>query len=187
MTTPFFIATERFSRSDGKQWQAYFEWARIPALVEVVSLDGALCPRIVTELSEEDWSHTVCEDYRLYYFWHLDYLMTRVRGVSSRNILGVYRNPSTHSVEPPAKGDFEFLGFDLIDEQTQISALTNCGGFPDVFRNEELNRFGLIDGFGRACEVRRVLAELHPEDHHAQCEMYAIWRLKEAEIVDGSK
>jgi hypothetical protein len=73
------------------------------------------------------------------------------------------------------------VGYDLIEEQTQISALTNCGGFPDVFRNEELNRFGLIDNFERASKVRSLLVQRHPEEHHAQCEMYAIWRLNESE------
>jgi hypothetical protein len=73
--------------------------------------------------------------------------------------------------------EFRFLGCDLIEERTQISALSNCGGFPDVFGNDELNRCGLIDSFERAYEVRRLLAERHPEEAHAQCEMYTIWRL----------
>ena len=72
------------------------------------------------------------------------------------------------------------MGYDLIDDQTQVSALTNCGGFPDVFRNDELNRFGLIDEFNRAREVKTQLAERYPEEAHAKCEMYAIWRLNES-------
>jgi hypothetical protein len=47
----------------------------------------------------------------------------------------------------------------LIEESTQISARNNCGGFPDVFANAELNRFGLMRDFQRASEVRRLLAE----------------------------
>jgi hypothetical protein len=77
--------------------------------------------------------------------------------------------------------DFSFIGYDLIEEQTQISALTNCGGFPDVFQNEELNRFGLVNGFERAQEIRSFLAERHPKEPHAQCEVYAIWRLNESD------
>jgi hypothetical protein len=67
-----------------------------------------------------------------------------------------------------------------ITEHTQISALTNCGGFPDVFQNHELNRFGLIEDFDRVSEIRRQLAEHHPEEPHANCELYAVWRLEEA-------
>ena len=185
MTTPLFIATERFDPSDGEKWQKYCEWANIPGLVEVVSFDWLLCKHLIKEFRDEDWHHIVCEDFRLDYFYHLDYLKERIQDVTRRNVLGLYRNPEAHITVPPAPGDFGFIGYDLIEEQTQISALTNCGGFPDVFRNDELNRFGLIDCFERACEVRRLLAERHPEEAHAGCEMYAIWRLKESE-PDGA-
>ncbi len=181
MTTPLFIATERFDPTDGEKWQKYCEWAKIPSLVEVVSLDALLCGHIIKEFQDEDWKHIVCEDFRLDYFLHFDYLKRRVKDVPRRNILGLYRNPEAHITRPPAADDFGFVGYDLIEEQTQISALTNCGGFPDVFRNDELNRFGLIDSFDRARQVRSALAERHPEEAHAQCEMYAIWRLRESE------
>jgi hypothetical protein len=78
---------------------------------------------------------------------------------------------------PPA-GGFDFIGYDLVEEITQISALTNCGGFPDCFCNAELNRFGLLDRFDRATEIRRHLLEHHPKEPHANCELYAIWRLQ---------
>ena len=179
MTVPIFIATERFDPSDGEKWQKYIAWANIPGLVEVVSLDSLLCKHLVTDLCDEDWGHIVNEDFRLDYFYHLNYLKSRIQGVPRRNVLGLYRNPEAHVVVPPAQGDFAFMGYDLIDEQTQISALTNCGGFPDVFSNDELNQCGLIESFERASEVRRLLAESHPEEPHAKCEMYALWRLIE--------
>lgn len=181
MPAPLFIATERFDPSDGERWEKYSQWARIPAMTEIVSLDAALCPCLIDTPQQEDWQHIVCEDFRLDYFYNLDYLKQRVQDIRRRNILGLYRNPEAHIVAAPAPGDFGFIGYDLIEERTQISAVTNCGGFPDVFRNEELNLFGLIDSFDRACEVRRLLAERHPEDAHARCEMYAIWRLNESE------
>jgi hypothetical protein len=181
MATPLFIATECFDPADGEKWRRYFQWAKIPALREVVSLDALLCGRIIKELQHEDWQHIVCEDFRLDYFIHLDYLKGRIQNVRRRNVLGLYRSAETHITVAPAAGDFCFVGYDLIDEQTQISALTNCGGFPDVFRNDELNRFGLIDDYGRALDVRRSLAERHPGESHTRCEMYALWRLKESE------
>jgi hypothetical protein len=181
MNIPLFIAIERFDASDGDKWQRYVEWARIPNLVEIVSLDSMLCPRLVRELKVEDWTHIVCENYRLDYFLHLDYLDQRTQATRRRNILGVYRNPTAHIIQSPAPQDFRFLGYDLIEEQTQISALTNCGGFPDVFDNSELNSVGLIEGFDRASEIQRMLAQRHPEEPHAQCVPYAIWRLVETE------
>ena len=181
MVPPLFIATEPFGPSNGQKWESYCLWAKIPGLVELVCLDSMLCPHLATERKAEDWDHVVCEDFRLDYFYDLDYLMRRVQQVPRRNILGLYRNPENHVVAAPASGDFCFLGYDLIEEKTQISALTNCGGFPDVFRNDELDYFGLIDSFDRACEVRRTLSVHHPNEQHAQCEMYAVWRLHETE------
>ena len=54
MATPLFIATERFDPTDGENWQKYCEWAKIPALVEVVSLDALLCGRIIEEFQDEE-------------------------------------------------------------------------------------------------------------------------------------
>lgn len=148
-------------------------------LIEVVSLDSLLCKRLIKEFRDEDWDHIVCDDFRSDYFYHLDYLRQRFNDVSRRNILGVYRNPKVHIAVAPAADDFDFIGYDLIEELTQISAFTNCGGFPNVFRNEELNRFGLINSIDRADEIRHLLAERYPEKPHAQCEMYPLWRLNE--------
>lgn len=179
MIEPLFIATERFDPSDGEGWQKYSAWAKIPSLTEVVSLDLSLCPRLIGEISDEDWNHIVNADFRLHYFYHLDYLMTRIKDIPGRNVLGLYRNATMHIDKVPGNGDFRFLGYDLIEEQTRISALTNCGGFPDVFDNEELNCFGLLGKFERASEVRSLLKEKHPEEPHANCELYAVWRLNE--------
>lgn len=177
MPTPLFIATESFGPSDGERWTHHFEWARIPALVEVVSLDTLPCPRLIARPEAEDGHHIVCEDFRLDYHFHLDDVQQRVAGVGQRNILGLYRNPEAHVASAPGPGDLVFCGCDLIEEQTQVSALTNCGGFSEAFPNDELNRFGLPAGFDRAREVRHLLAERYPREPHAQCEMYALWRL----------
>jgi hypothetical protein len=179
MIEPLFIATKRFDPSDREKWRSYCEWAKIPGLEEIVSLDGMLCEPLITEFEDADWSHMVNENFRLGYFYHLDYLKGRVRDVVRRNILGLYRNPETPIESAPAPESFIFIGHDLIEEQTGISALTNCGGFPDVFSNEGLRPFGLIKKFDRASEVKQLLAKRHPKEPHAQCELYAIWRLNE--------
>src|ERR1044071_301195 len=179
MSSPLFTATERFDQFDGQAWKKYIEWAKIPSLIEVVSLDSSLCKRVVNEFSEEDWKQVVCEDYGSFYFKGLDYLLMRVQSINRRNILGLYRNPEMHIVTAPLNRDFKFMGYDLVEDRTQISALTNCGGFPDVFDNEALNPCGLISDFEYARKVRELLAKTHPEEPHANCEMYAVWRLNE--------
>ena len=177
--TPLFIATQRFDPSDGETWSRYLAWARIPNLTEVVSLDGMLCPHIVHDFNDEDWNHNVLEDFRLDYFLDLDYLLRRVAGVSRKNILGLYRNPQTDIRIAPGPGHFVFLGHDLVEEATQISALSNCGGFPQTFSNDELNQFGLISDFSRASQIHKQLPERNPQEPHAERELYAIWRLIE--------
>jgi hypothetical protein len=179
MLRPLYVATERFGPEDGDRWDHYIQWAKIPALTEVVGLDCMLCRRLLDEINDEDWKHIVIESFRSGYFYHLDYLLARVADLKRRNILGVYRNPDHHISEPPGSREFVFMGYDLIDEQTQISSLTNCGGFPEVFSNEELNACGLLPEFARATEVRRLLKEAFPKEPHAQTELYAIWRLNE--------
>lgn len=175
--TPLFIATERFDPSDGDRWSTYVESAKIPNLVEVVSLDHMLCGHLICDLQDDDWKHIVNDDFRLDYFYHLDYLLARAAGMTRRNVLGLYRNPGTHIDVAPAAGPFVFMGYDLIEDQTQISAMTNCGGFPEVFSNDELNQSGLLPTFPRAREVRKLLSEVYPQEPHAKCEMYAVWRL----------
>jgi hypothetical protein len=101
------------------------------------------------------------------------------RGFKLDGILGLYRNPESHITQSPGQGNFVFIGYDLVDEVMQVSALTNCGGFPKAFSNQELTPQGLIQDYGRAVQVRVALAEAYPEEHHAQCELYAIWRLNE--------
>jgi hypothetical protein len=176
---PLFVARERFDASDGDRWEGCARWAKIPNLIEVVSLDTMLCPTILPDLSDEDWQHNVQEDFRLNYFYDLDYLIRRTAGILRRNILGLYRNPESHISSPPGSGTFGFLGYDLVEDATNISALTKCGGFPETFSNDELNEYGLITDFSRASEVRRLLPERNPAEPHAKCELYAIWRLVE--------
>ena len=179
MNEPLFIATERFDPTDGEKWQKYFEWAKIPKLKEVVGLDTCLSGRLIRDISDEDWKHIAGNDGPPIFFSNLNYLLQRVQGTVRRNILGAYRNPAAHINALPGRRGFVFVGYDLIEDATQISALTNCGGFSEVFTNEELNCCGLISEFERAVEIQRLLLEKNPEEPHADCQLYAIWRLIE--------
>jgi hypothetical protein len=104
-----------------------------------------------------------------------DFLVRQVRGVERKNVLCVFRNPVERPVAPSV-ADFEFPGYDLVDVENNNSALTNCGGFPDVFAKSELSRVGLVPELGRAIEVQRRLRSLYPEEHHANCHVWGIFR-----------
>ena len=75
--------------------------------------------------------------------------------------------------------DMAFLGYDLIDSVSGISALTNCGGFSESFDNQELNRYGLISEYPRAKQIQTALLINNPDEPHADTEFWAIWKLEE--------
>lgn len=72
-----------------------------------------------------------------------------------------------------------------------ISALTNCGGFPDVFANSELSHVWLIADFDRVAEIQDMLRRIHLEERHADCDIWTIsrWqgddRLRHPTIASG--
>ena len=173
---PWSIATTTFTARGGESWQKYVAWSGLTQLDEVVSLDPMLCPTLLPEIRYEYWPHIVNEDFMLNFFIDLKFLLAQLSGVAERNLLCVYRNPPTPP--PPCIGSvkFEFLGYDLVDVEASASALTNCGGFPDVFDNAELSSKGLLTSHARALQVQSELRVRHPEEHHANCHVWAVCR-----------
>lgn len=181
--TPWYIATERFSPDSGGAWDKFVDWSGLDHLDEVVSLDPMLSPSLFhhDSIPDDHWPHIVNEDYLLDFFVDLPFLLAQVDAIGGRddcNLLAVYRNPESHPSAPPADGDlrFEFLGYDLVDTYRSASALTNCGGFPEAFDGRELNPFGLLPSFERAVAVRASLREAYPDEAHADCHLWAIFR-----------
>ena len=170
-----YIAKERFDPSRGTEWTKYIEWSGLTQLTEVVTLDGMLGPVALGETKDSYWPHIVNEDWMLDFFVDLEFLLSQLADTNELNILSVIRKPSTdvHSID---WGGFIFLGYDLLDQEGSISALTNCGGFPDVFANSELSQFGLIPDFDRAVEIQDMLRRKLPEDRHAHCDIWAFSR-----------
>ena len=68
------------------------------------------------------------------------------------------------------------MGYDLVDIQSSASALTNCGGFPKAFSNGELSEKGLLRSQERARQVQAELRLQYPDDIHANCHLWAIFR-----------
>jgi hypothetical protein len=172
---PWYIATERFTSGD-EGWKRYVEWSGLSHLDEVVSLDPLLCPTLIRGVKDEYWPYIVNEDFLLNFFVDLEYLLTQLPSGVERNLLCVYRNPASPPPSPSGPVDFELLGYDLVDVAASASALTNCGGFPDVFDTGELSSKGLLASLPRANEVQSQLRAKHPEEHHANCHVWAILR-----------
>lgn len=171
----WFTARRKFGPGN-PGWDEYIKWSGLSQLVEVCSLDTMLNLSLFQELTAEDWQHNIHEDFCISYFREADYVMERLRSeTESINILGVAREPD----HQPRLADqrFVFCGYDLIGEG-DISALTNCGGFEKAFDNAQLSEMGLLDQYETARTVQDALRYHYPDEHHADCNLWAIWRLE---------
>ena len=177
---PFmYSAVRRFDPSCGEPWQDFIKWSGLTQLREVVSLDSILCPRICEELTEEDWRHNVQEDHKLHLFYDLEYLLGRAAGTQGVNILALMQNPTEDDVRSFSDDRFAFRGFDLMDLQLGNSALVGCGGFPKAFSPDDLSECGLLTDHAKASLVQKLLRKEYPDCFDADCDVWAIWQMKE--------
>jgi hypothetical protein len=173
---PWFIATERCTSQD-PAWEGYVAWSGLSQLDEVVSLDHLLCPTILPTIEEHYWPYVVAADYMGHFFVDLEFLLKQIPERREVNLLCVYYKPQASPPPYCGRVKFEFLGYDLVEVNGGgISALTNCGGFPDVFANSELSSKGLLTSHERAWRVQADLLAKHPEEPHADCDVWAISR-----------
>jgi hypothetical protein len=174
---PLYIVTQRFGPTDGERWNEYVAWARLPQLTELVTLDDMLCPHAIPSPAAEDWPHVVAEDFLLHFFTDLQHLLRRVGSLAGRNVLCVHREPGSQP-QPPGALPWQFEGCDLLDRHAGPSALTNCGGFPLAFANDELTPHGLLPSLERARDVQRALRQHYPSEPHADCHVWAVFRAR---------
>ena len=171
--TAVYSAVTRFD-PDRDDWQKYIDWSGLTHLREVISLDGILCPSVIQELTDEDWQFNVHEDYKTHLFRDLDYLLRKVAGNEQINVLAVMQEPTTKALRSFTDPGFVFRGFDLTDGS--ISALVNCGGFDQAFKNKELSEYGLLTDHAKALNVQQLLRSEYPDEPHAECDVWAIWQ-----------
>ena len=178
--SPWYIAVRPFGPADGERWTRFVEWSGLSHLGELVSIDDLLCKHVVdvSTFTAEDWRHNVQEDFVLDFFVDLDHLMQRVAQMGRVNILAAKRAPDEECAHAFRDARFRFRGYDLVEPGCGPSALTDCGGFPLAFKNDELNWFGLLDNFARAVEVQAALERIYPDVHRGLWDVWAIWRME---------
>lgn len=175
---PLYIVAERFGPATSESaWNRYVHWSTLHQLTELVSLDSILCGPVIREIVDDDWPHIVNADFMFHFFTDLDYLVRRVGHLRERNLLCVYKNPASHPDGPTTNQfRFGFEGYDLVEVGAGPSALVNCGGFRRAFSNDELSVHGLLPSLARASEVQRSLRREYPDEPHASCDVWAIFR-----------
>ena len=178
-----FTATMRFDKDAdifGFSWDQYVRWSGLSHLTEVVSLDHILNKVVVIPDYEnpDDWNYIFSADeMSTGLFTSLDFVLSRLKAGVTFNLLRVVVNPH-EDCGLVASDDFDFIGYDLLDRDFAVSALTNCGGFDETFLPKDLNDKGLIDDFAFARKVHQMLPVHNPEEFHAVTHILAIWRHK---------
>lgn len=165
---------------DGMSWQKYMEWSKLAHLTELVSLDRMLNEHLVEPDRDDayDWNYIhIVDQYETGFFTSLDFVLKRLKAKEKFNLLTVVIEPEQDCRNIPVDG-YEFVGYDLLDKDFSISALTNCGGFDESFLPTDLNEKGLIDDFASAYDIKKRLLENNPDEHHADTNVIAIWRHK---------
>jgi hypothetical protein len=171
-------AVERFGPHDGDKWTNYIKWSKLFHLKELISLDGMLCPSIIDADFDKDTDYLIWEDYTSDQYISLEYLKNKVAEVNptSYRLLSVVKEPP-EICEKVQLNNFDFVGYDLIETEGDVSALTNCGGFDETFSPSDLNKYGLIQTHQEAYKIKEALLKNNPNEHHADCYVWAIWSM----------
>ena len=163
---------------DGMSWVKYIEWSKLTHLTELVSLDGMLNEILVEPDYEnaDDWNYIqTIEQYQTNFFTTSEFVFKRIKYKDKFNLLTVVLEPDIDCKDIKID-NYEFVGYDLLDQDFNISALTNCGGFDETFLPADLNDKGLIYDFKKAYEIKKRLLENNPDEHHANTNIIAVWR-----------
>ncbi|WP_235831867.1 hypothetical protein [Paenimyroides viscosum] len=159
-------------------WEKYKNWSKIFQLDELVSLDAMLNEDLVEPNydNEEDWkSIHIVDLVQTGFYNNIDYVISKSSKKEKFNLLAVLVEPE-YECSYIILEEYEFIGYDLLDQDFSISALTNCGGFDETFLPSELNNKGLLNSLDKSKDIQKRLFENNPEEHHADTNVIAVWR-----------
>lgn len=173
-------AYDQYYDQDGMSWDKYLQWSKLSHLTELISLDASLNEVLVQPDHDniDDWKFIVVDDeFETGFFTSLDYVLLKISAGNRFNLLTVVKEPE-EICESIDITDFDFIGYDLLDKDYNVSALSNCGGFDETFLPKDINQYGLIDRYEKAFDIRKRVSENNPDEHHADCNVIAVWRHK---------
>ncbi len=178
MAEIWFTAMRKFDPSRGAEWDQYVAWVGRPQLKECITLDVMSRAEEVQHLIAADWEHNVQQHFLTHLFRDLDYLLERCASNRDRlNILAACMEPPSEARELFDDPRFQFGGYDLMG-YGDISAVTNCVGYDEAFQANEVSEVNLFDSLSFARQVQERLPEVYPNDHHASCDLWAVWKMR---------
>lgn len=165
--------------SENSGWNNYVQWSKLSHVKEIITLDTNLAdvtfsPDMEIETTYQ-YAVTIQNGYFTYCYNDLDYVLSNNKESVNYHVLAVVLNP-TKNCEKINLKNFSFIGYDLLDQSNDTSALTNCGGLNNAFSPSDLNEFGLINEFDKAYAINKKLFDEKPEEYHADTNMWALWR-----------
>jgi hypothetical protein len=178
MASVVYTAVQRFDPETRSDWSKFIASMGPAHLREVISLDALLCPTFFQHLDDNDWKFNVQVDFKTHLFYDLEHVIVRAAG-ENMNVLALIEEPLAEDVAGFHDTRFDFAGFDLVERDGGISAVTNCGGFQRAFKPTDLSECGLLPNYEKAVAVRALLRKEYPNEPHAtDCTLWAIWRLR---------
>lgn len=173
--------------TDPVSWASFTEWANIPQLQELLSLDIHLCRNAIEDLTAEDWQHNVQEHFLILYFRDLPYLMERTQYLREKtHLFAVCLEPLMDARQVWSDPHFEFVGYDLLDDVASVSVLTNCKGFEQVIDPSLLSTSGLLTEYALAERIQQQLREVYSLESHSDSEIWAVWKYVGNSVVQSS-
>jgi len=161
-------------------WEKYVKWSKLTHLTELVSLDGMLNENLVKPNYDDsdDWDYIhVAQQLETDFFTTVDFVFQRLIKREKYNLLAIVIEPDKDCKYIQVE-NYDFVGYELLDQDFHVSALSNCGGFDETFLPTDLNDKGLIDDFTKAYDIKKRLLENNPNEYHADTNVIAVWRHK---------
>jgi hypothetical protein len=177
----WYTARKTYNRDYSKgetMWDNYITWSSLAHLTELISLDRTLNEILVEPDPDNanNWDYIVVDKQcQTGFFTSLEYVLQNTKAKDRFNLLAVVKELA-QSCKNILPNDFDFVGYELLDKDYSISALTNCGGFDETFLPGDLNHYGLIEEYEKAFDIRKRLFENNPDEPHAECNVIAVWR-----------
>ncbi|HOY13888.1 MAG TPA: hypothetical protein PLY70_12145 [Saprospiraceae bacterium] len=166
------------SEADPLGWEDYIKMSRLSQLEELVSLDEVHNALVFEPDYETEIEHVVVKGgVESSFFYSIDYVKEKCKNVDYFNLLAVILDPSKDQ-QIQLERDFEFVGYDLLGADGDISVLTNGGGLDLTFHPKEQNLYGLISDYNNARKIQIHLPIDYPLNEIADCYLFEVWRHK---------